>query len=331
VRVIVSGDVLDAPGIETWKLNELLVFARKGQHFVSFDPPAALNRCLEMFEPRTRTDYERAMGLNARAAKTLPADVATVRVEATASPQWEDPVAVLPLDDALALLRERLGILVENAANDWSFLLGIMRPWERDRIQRAVEQDWAVALHGGGGTLKAQLEMRLAINRKKLRTFVMFDSDRRHPDELDPAWMPQYPESCDAVEVEALTRAQLPHRYWRLQRRFIESYMPEPELRGGASKIASMDTIEAFYRMSRDQRWYFNMKKGFKGDEPKENRHRCRDLYAIVDASEREALNMGFGPRLADHYQQAIENAFDWDEEARQEASTAIPQLMRLL
>ena len=149
MRVIVSGDVLDDPGTTPWQIHELLGFACSGRHVVSFDPPAALDRCLATFEPQTRAAYERAMGLNARTAGTLPADVATVRVAATASPHWADPVSLLSLADALALLRERLAILVENAANDWSFLLGIMREKERARVRHAVDQDWAVALHGG--------------------------------------------------------------------------------------------------------------------------------------------------------------------------------------
>jgi hypothetical protein len=331
VRVIIFEDALNAPGIETWQLHELLIFACSGRHVVSFDSPATRNRCLQTFDPQARADYERVMGLNARAAGTLPADVATVHVRATASPHWEDPVAVLPVADALALLRERLGILVENAANDWSFLLGIMRASDRDRLRRAVDQDWAVALHGGGGTLNAQLRARLAVPKQSLRTFVMFDSDRRHPDELNPAWTPSYPETCDAVEIEALTRAQMPHRYWMLQRRSIESYMPEPELRGEASRIANRDTSDAFYRMTRDERWYFNMKKGFAGDEPAENNHRRRNLYASINASDHAALYKGFGRQLAEHYAHATAREFDWDAEARREAAAVIPRLMRLL
>lgn len=67
--------------------------------------------CLATFEPATRGSYRRAIELAARSAATLPADAATLRVEAGTIPRWEDPIAVLPLKEAVALLNEPLGIL----------------------------------------------------------------------------------------------------------------------------------------------------------------------------------------------------------------------------
>lgn len=331
MKIILSGDVLDDPKVAVWDLHELLVFACHGRHVLSFDPPTAMARCLETFSPQSRAGYERAIGLTARTAATLPANVATVRVEVTASPRWEDPVAVLPLEDALAMLREPLGILLENAKNDWSFLLGVMGQQERKLMMHAVRAGWAAPLHGGGSDLPVQLRARLQSPQKRLRTFVVFDSDRRHPDELDPAWKPKRPEQCQGYETETVTRANLPSRYWMLQRRFIESYMPEAELRKEASKIASSEAVEAFHRMSRMERWYFNMKEGFQKDDNPGNKHRCRDLYKNVDAADRTALHKGFGKELANHYALERSEELDWDPEARGEASKALRDLMRLL
>lgn len=331
MKVIISGEVVDTLGSDVWKLHQLLIYACEGRHAVFFDSPAAQARCLETFDPATRVAYARALDLTARASTSLSADVATVRVDVVTRPLWEDPVAVLPLNEAVAMLREPLGVLVENAANDWSFLLGVMRPSERKRLQDAVSNGWVEPLHGGGSDLPAQLQARLQSPHRGLRTFVMFDSDRRHPDELQPEWKPEHSESCQGFEAEMVARSELPSRYWMLSRRFIESYMPEVELRGGAARIANAGTIDAFYRMNRDERWYFNMKKGFEGDEKIENKHRCRNLYATIDASDRVALHKGFGRQLAERYALERPDEFDWDPEARLEASKVIPRLMRLL
>jgi hypothetical protein len=254
-----------------------------------------------------------------------------VRIEVDSAPRWDDPEAVLPLDSALAVLREPLGILIENADNDWSFLLGLMRPSERGRLSNAVTKSWAEPLHGGGGTLPRRLTARCAIPQKALRTFALFDSDRRHPDELDVNWKPQNQENCQGYLTEQAVRSALPDRYWMLERRFIESYMPRAELPLGASPVTHPDAVDAFFRMTPDERWYFNMKHGFRGDEPQENKHRRRALYAAVSPDDQKALHTGFGRQLADHYSHATTREFDWDIDARREATEALPRLMRLL
>lgn len=333
MKVVVTHSVVAVTETEeVWKLHKLLGYACEQRHAVLLDPPDALAQWLALLDPHSRNAYENALAFAARAAATLPGNAATVKIERTEHPRWDDPVAVLPLDDALALLAEPVAIAVENSQNDWCFLRGIMRSSERSLVDRAVKLGWAQVLHGGGSTLTPQLEARLREPHKGLRTFALYDSDRRHPDELDPTWAPRpRVESCPGFETERVSRLRMPLRYWMLRRRFIESYMPRSELLEAVSPNVHKDAIEAFFRLSREGRWYFNMKKGFKGDEPEENRHRCRDLYAAVDAHDRAALREGFGPKLADHYAQAEHRAFAWDSDARQEALEYVPLLMRLL
>lgn len=241
----------------------------------------------------------------------------------------------------LCLEQPELGILVENADNDWSFLLGVLRVVlrapELSRMDRAVKERWAVPLHGGGDTLGARLNARLEDVATRLRTFVMFDSDRLHPEEFAPSWTPerpgQRPVACEAFHWELRAQAALPDRYWRLQRRFIESYMPKDELAHGAARGTHADAVEAFLRMNRDQRWHFNMKKGFQGDSRRDDWERCRDLYDSLNErpEDRRALEKGFGGTLADLYQEALTRAFAWDAEAQEEASTVKRKLLGLL
>ncbi len=313
------------------KLHQLLLFACEGRHVVLFDTPSALNECLNTIDAGSRSIYSTALGQMERVAAQLPANAAAIRIENTASPSWDDPLAVLPLDRALAALSVPLGIIMENATNDWCFLLGIMRPSERDRIRKAVDKGWAKPLHGGGSNLRTELPRRLERQEEALRTFVMFDSDRRHPDELTATWEPTRTEACQGFVIQKLLHPQLQQRHWMLKRRFIESYMPESEMNKEAMLNNRADAVNAFFRMSQHARWYFNMKKGFKGDESIENRHRCLDLYVGVANADRVLLHEGFGRKFADQYQQALTYEFDWDAEARQEAFDTLPRLMRLL
>lgn len=333
MRVIISGRVIDAASstADVWKLHRLLTLACEGRHAVLVDSTERLHAWLDTIDSPTKSTYVSALELCARQAATFPDDAATIHILPTVNSTWEDPLAKLTLDDALSVLSEPLGILLENAENDWHFLCRIMRPSERERLQRAVQKCWAEPVHGGGSTLIKQLASRTKISAKGLRTFVVFDSDRLHPDECAAAWTPNRSVKCQAFEWEKVVRQQLPQRYWMLRRRFIESYMPQAELSRAASQNTNThpNAVEAFARLTKAGRWYFNMKKGFVGDE--QHKERCRDLYNHINESDREALNNGFGSNLANHYNSATTLEFNWDDDAREEAERALSKLMRLL
>ena len=284
MKVIISGDVIDAAGTtaDVWKLHRLLTFACEGRHAILFDSSESLNAWLDKIDSATKSAYMAALALCKRQAVTFPNDVATVYISHITNSIWEDPLAELTLDDALSVLNEPLGILLENAENDWHFLCGIMRPSDRERIQHAVKKSWAEPVHGGGSTLIKQLTSRTSTLAKGLRTFVVFDSDRLHPDECVATWTPdrpgKRPAACQAFGWEQVVQQQLPQRYWMLRRRFIESYMPQAELVQASSTNTHPDAVAAFARLSKDGRWYFNMKEGFAGDEKRNDKERCRDL-----------------------------------------------------
>lgn len=338
MKVIVSREIWATKGEDVVKLHELLGYACKGKHVILSDPMGAENEWLSTLDANTGNAYRRALDAVTRKAAKLADNAATVRIKATAKPHWGDPEAVLPLDEALKMLTEPLGILVENATNDWNFLLGIMLESQRKELQRAVENRWAEPIHGGGDTLEPQMQKRLKIPSMGLRTFVLFDSDRLHPDEFADAWTPDRPghrpAACKAYEWEKVTRDLLPLRYWMLRRRFIESYMPKSELPEAQDKRKTPpDAVEAFFRMTAGQRWHYNMKEGFSGDKNRHDRERVGSLYEPLEGKvdDLHALQKGFGQSMAKHYEQAVERQFDWDEDARKEAAAAIKLLMRLL
>lgn len=337
MKVIVSGEVISTISVtnDVWKLHELLVLACQGRHTVFVDPPTSLTTWLASLDPLSQSSFTSAIDFCARQATTFPPDAATIHIVQSGITAWADPVATLKLDDALEVLRESLGVFVENSENDWHFLCKIMRPSERKRIENAVRKGWVTPLHGGGSTLLAQVESRTQNLSKALRTFVLFDSDRLHPDECAKDWMPIRPgkprATCQAYEWEQVFQLKLTKRYWMLQRRFIESYMPLSEIGAASSKQVHADAVEAFTRIPTAGRWYFNMKEGFAGDEKRHDKERCQDLFAHLSQQDRIALEKGFGSKLAHHYGKENNSEFNWDDDARKEAERALPNLMRLL
>jgi hypothetical protein len=161
----------------------------------------------------------------------------------------------------------------------------------------------------------------------------MFDSDRLHPNELAENWQPNQivdaKKECPAHEWEKLAKEKLPKRYWRLQRRFIESYMPKAEFSAALKDQDKTAAVEAFWRMGQDQRWYFQIKKGLKQD--KQHQSRQRGMYDTLSDSDKTALQSGFGKDFANHYVAALERDFAWDEAARQEANNNLHKFLRLL
>jgi hypothetical protein len=339
VKVIIS-DAAVMAAIDTedvLKLHELIGFVRESKrHFLAFESADGIDRILSTFTSEVALIYRRLLNRSVLAASTFPAARATVRIDPVEVSLWDLPIPSLSLDDAIRLLGEKLVILVENANNDWNFLRGMMTIRERKLLQDYVDSGWAEPMHGGGDTLGALLEARLADPRKALRTFVLFDSDRLHPDEFDPNWTTERPGrnpvSCHAYGWERQIKNNgVKPRYWMLNRRFIESYMPKDELQKSAEKKAHPDALGAFFSMERDARWFYNMKAGLDKDQERNDKERCRDLYQSLSADMRTALARGFGNTLARHYVCSLEYEFDWDEEARDEAAQALPQLLHML
>ena len=331
MKVVISEGVIKdaAASGAIHKLHRLFYFACEGRHAVVPESTEEANEWLGSLDLQTRLIYQRAIEFSARASSTLSSDVATVLVVGQGGNVWDVKVSRLTLDDAISILNEPLGILLENANNDWCFLYGVMKESERAVVARAIESRWAETVHGGGSDLIQRVSDRSKNPAQRLRTFVLFDSDRRHPNELQPGWAPKQPEACQGYQNEnAVIQANV-GGYWRLRRRYIESYMPKSEL----SKVHGVqaDKVESFFRLTTQAQWYFNMKKGFRGDEPVENAHRSMDLYSAVSPDDRKALHEGFGRRVADQYQNSKEVEFDWDADALSESAAEVPKLLRLL
>lgn len=324
MRVTISGTVALAAvqSADVILLHQLFVHAYTGRHVVAFDPPDCLDAWLMGLDTNTRLCYQHALRQSARQAH-LPPDVATIFIGFSRQECWDDPVAHLSLANAITVLNEPVGILLENITTDWAFLRKIMRQQDREKLDSAIDKRWAEALHGGGNDLQKNLERRLATASQGLRTFVVFDSDRLHPDEWDENWDEG---DCQALVWGRIAKANMPLRYWVLRRRFIESYMPRTEL----AVVASEEMVDAFFRLSQAGRWYYNMKLGFKKDDNRQDSARRKELAQAANEDDWHILASGFGKDLAARYSDAT-NEFGWDAAARTEADAILPHLMRLL
>jgi len=328
MMVLVDDDVIVAAAASNRvvELHELMAHVYRRRHAVigNFEPWFAT------LDSQTASSYRTAMAYSLRGSITHIGSVATVHIKLNTNGAWNDPRAELSLSDGLRLLQEPLGIIVENAENDWNFLRKVVTQVAREALDRALDNGWITILHGGGADMVSNILSRAAVRHRILRTFAMFDSDRHHPDELAAGWQPEGQVTCQGYITEGVARENLGSRYWRLERRYIESYLPKAELAAHEAVNGNVPpgATNAFFRMPHQSRWYYNMKKGF-DSTTNGAQARQRDLYVSVAEQDRVLLAKGFG-RAASRYTNS-QATFAWDTEARVEADAQLPKLLRLI
>ncbi|WP_222613688.1 hypothetical protein [Undibacterium seohonense] len=325
---------LDSPSIVN--LHHLISTTIKDeQHSLVFDSNQGLECVLNGYHERVRKTVENLILASIRSSSTYTSSRSTIKVDQVENSTWDEPVPVLKLEDALNVINEKVIILLENSENDWNFLLGIMKQRDRERILKYAESGWVEPVHGGGDSLGRILESEGKKQWKALRTFVLFDSDRLHPDEFNLDWTPervgQQPSSCHAFGWEACVKQYFRDRYWMLKRRFIESYMPRDELILAAENKTDSNAVKFFFEMDQNARWYYNMKAGLEKDRKRADSERSRDLFSGLSDEALKSLSTGFGNTIARHYKQSIGREFSWDMDARQEADIVLPKLLNLL
>ena len=165
-----------------------------------------------------------------------------VMVEVGARTEWprsfDEAEARFALGEELeAFLARSLRLKLENEVADWYFLQRVVPPEWRARWQRATKRGWLEPEQGGGITeIRRVLEQEVVHDdRRRLRMWVMFDSDRDEPGMFA------------AVHAEDITRVcqhlGVPHHM--LARRMIENYVPESALRAWAAAVQQRVTQES--------------------------------------------------------------------------------------
>lgn len=245
---------------------------------------------------------------------------------------------------AKMLMNTRVGIMVENGHNDWNFLLAIV-PLDYKRILEQLQKDDLLEpLHGGGHTIIRQLKERLASPLKAVRTFLIFDSDRHHPAELDPSrenMVRRIPDLKQALELEDLARKHLPGRYWRLRRRAIENYLSLGDLEVLVQSVTLTrqqelkPRLKVFGQLKPEAQHFFPMKNGLaKQQADVQKWERSKDLYAHLSPEQLQLLQAGFGEKCFEETYDAVQKkgrSLEFDAEAQEEARLSLLNLWRLL
>ena len=315
---------------EHYLLDRLKLFASDNRHHIVFENHEELDSWLSN-DLNSGDYYRESIKQSSRAAILLPSTQKKIIVTADDICTWGTVEATLTLNEAINFLETPLHVLVENSDNDWHFLLKTLDQASRDRLKRYKDKRWLLPIHGGGSQITDRIREHSQKPSDKFRVFCIYDSDRRHPDELDPNWSPEGGQGCQGYTTHQSAEERIPDSHHMLSRRFIESYIPRKQLEQciGKNQNVSQDKIDAYFRLSNSGRWFFNMKKGFAADNTQENSGRAKTMYQEISPADKAFLNNGFGGSIADIYSQ--DGDFDWDDDARQEFAQVTPKIMSYL
>ncbi|MFM5717845.1 hypothetical protein [Aeromonas caviae] len=329
---IIKSDVISKhlSSNEYYLLDKLKLYALDNRHHIFFENHEELDSWLSK-DLNSGQFYKESIKQNNRAAVFLSNTQKKIIVTADGINTWGAFEATLTLNEAINVLETPLYVLVENSDNDWHFLLKTLDQASRDRLIRYKDNRWLLPIHGGGSQITDRIREHSHKPSDKFRVFCIYDSDRRHPDELDPNWLPAGGQGCQGHTTQQSANEHIPDSHHMLSRRFIESYIPRKQLEQciGKNQNVSQDKIDAYFRLCNNGRWFFNMKKGFSADNTQENVGRAKTMYQGIDPADKALLNNGFGSSIADIYAQ--DGDFDWDDEARQEFAQITPRIMNYL
>jgi hypothetical protein len=225
-----------------------------------------------------------------------------MRVTAQGSADWSAAVPNLALADAAIYLGQPFRAVLEDWRSDRAFLNAVAQPEFRKALVD-LERLGGLTFENGGGISNQTVKLRADGQggpREASRIWAMFDSDALCPG------MPSG-QAVHAAQV-CIDNAIAFHR---LERRSIENYLPKDELRGWAFSRAKgiaerRRVFEAFLELSDDQRYHFNFKAGFHGDESRDDRANVGSLYDGLAPGARAALQTGFGAHIAEIFHSSV-------------------------
>jgi hypothetical protein len=246
----------------------------------------------------------------------------TLRVAAVTTPDWNDTPRV-SLTTAIDFLSRPFVILLENGINDSHFLLAMCNS-EEATFLRDFERRGYISFGNGGGIteipriLDAYVPVRLGAS---MQYWVIFDSDARRPGEPS-AQATSVIDKCIGLKVG----------WHALTRRARENYLPKNALRLWTFSQRNRHherLFGAFLSLRDEQRFHYNMKKGFEGDRA--TVALAGDLYDDVGEPSRKALANGFGTSIGDLFQTSVVLEDVQRDGARNEFEPVIGRLIQLI
>lgn len=328
------------------KLATLIHTAYARGHLLETSSEPPLEQWLLGCDEETREELRMMLRASKRQAVREPAGGSyVVQVVVESLPIVQCAFAcTLSIEDAQRLVDTKVGIMVENDDSDWLFLLVIAPQEYRPLLEEGRKQDRLEPLHGGGHEILRRLKEHLSTPFKAARTFLLFDSDRLHPDELDPSFEKEgrsIEALKQALDVEALAKERLPDQHWRLRRRAIENYLSLVDLElfiqteSKNRQTGLRSRFDVFRQLSADAQHFFPMKTGLKKlRENKPNWARTKDLYATLSSNDLEILDKGFDSHCFENTHEAVKQmgrSMQFDAAAQEEARRSLHNLWRLL
>jgi hypothetical protein len=189
-----------------------------------------------------------------------------VKVRLAPASDWSK-CELLPRD-AVALVQEPLHLWVENERNDFAFISWLAPPTLRAELLQLCRRASGISIHGGGsGELLKRLETLASgpdplelRQRRAWRTVVLFDRDAADTDARDPSeTAKRLATACANVHRQL----KVPLAWTCLQRREIESYLPDEALPGDAGQVIKAWRAD---RHRESMAWAFDLKQGLLGD-----------------------------------------------------------------
>lgn len=282
------------------KLVDLLPFlwiGALGRHrvVVSDDRAVEYRAWLSMLDTEIRDDWDNMIGAGFKEDAASPSHY-EVLVDIIDESQWQGDTPKLTLQDAIDLLHRPYRILLENGHSDRDFLLSLCDPNQRTFFMNRLAKEWLEFEHCGGiDHLKKRVQEAKKHKRLFMRYSAMFDSDALEPEK----------HSSKSDKVVAACSTEVHHH--RLRKRAIENYLPRVtlnkwcKLKQGPQRRKRQELVDAFFSiLTAHQRAHFNMKKGFKGDEKRDDD--AGSLFRGIQNELRNKLLTGFDEHIARLY-----------------------------
>jgi len=310
MRVILDASLLVSTQVERnpLALSALFnLFLVKTCHTIEIDPPDAPEFDAWRSTLREPDWKEVELVLDESIQRQLrdpPTNV--VRIANVPEVEWVDDVPHFPLQEAISLLHKPLRVLLEGV-NDEKFLQSAVPHFYRARLEEWSKREFLqFEFRGGLPNLEHTLGQELQVRERRLRLFVMIDSDARKRGE---------PSSKSKDVARLCKRGRIAHH--QLGRRAIENYLPEPALEQWLKRTHAREfettwlpRLRAFRALSEEQRHHYNMKAGLNKDRDGVGLADIFEALIAQKPDDARLLDGGFGEVAKSFHEDTIPEAW---------------------
>jgi hypothetical protein len=293
MRVLFSEEALADPELST-ELDRIVDKVDDGWHLWEVPNPDAVEESawFEGARPRYRELFEgAARGLawqGSESKRQSGPHQKRVIVNSAESQESQATSSDLPLTARAArrFLSEPLRIVMENIESDGVFLDAVfdaLGPGELHDLRKCEPPALCYDSPGGNGEIPKRVRHYIndsAWRDIPRRLFVLTDSDRLEPQDSEGAAAKSIRRQCEKTGLPCHV----------LRKRTIENYVPQQAIDAWAEKpehTIARDMVAALTRLNEDQRNYFPMKEGLKGQ------NHSADLFSPsrISQEDRELLS----------------------------------------